>query len=158
MNIEINNRQRRFRVPAQPLTQLARWTMDRVQARNRAIAWQTLSVALVDDAGIAAVHGDYLGSAKPTDVISFAYPPAPGEDEGHTGEVVVNVQRAVEAGARYQGSGYELALYLAHGCHHLSGADDDTPERRRRMRQTEQRWLRQPAARQWIEQLVIEPV
>jgi ssRNA-specific RNase YbeY (16S rRNA maturation enzyme) len=35
----------------------------------------------------------------------------------------------------------ELALYIAHGFDHLSGADDDTPARRAAMRRTEMRWL-----------------
>ena len=39
----------------------------------------------------------------------------------------------------------ELALYLAHGCDHLTGADDATPAGRARMRRRELGWLRELA-------------
>jgi ssRNA-specific RNase YbeY (16S rRNA maturation enzyme) len=66
------------------------------------------------------------------------------------GEIVVNVERAAEAGPghwpRTRGDrsaiARELALYIAHGCDHLCGADDASRVDRLRMRRRELRWLR----------------
>jgi rRNA maturation RNase YbeY len=81
-----------------------------------------------------------------TDVFSFRYPALPGEEPGVSGEVVVNVEEACRQGARRSRSSpqRELALYIAHGFHHLAGADDNTPARRRAMIRTE--WRRVAAA------------
>jgi len=46
---------------------------------------------------------------------------------------------------RAGGPDRELALYLAHGCDHLAGADDATPRQRAAMRRRELRWLRAAA-------------
>jgi ssRNA-specific RNase YbeY (16S rRNA maturation enzyme) len=47
----------------------------------------------------------------------------------------------VREGPQHDGADAELALYIAHGFDHLSGADDNTPARRAAMRRTEMRWL-----------------
>ncbi|MFN2168991.1 MAG: rRNA maturation RNase YbeY [Anaerolineae bacterium] len=115
---------------------------------ERARTWGEVGIVVMADEGIRRVNHSFLGHNRPTDVISFAYPPLPGAD-AWSGEVVVNVQRAVEAGRYWQARragwspAHELALYVAHGCHHLSGADDATPVERRRMRAKELRWLRE---------------
>jgi len=103
-----------------------------------------VSAVLLDDAGIAAVNRDFLGRREPTDVISFRYEPLPGEADRCEGEVLVNVQRAIEEGPRAGrgGASRELALYVAHGCDHLAGSGDETAAARARMRRRERRWLR----------------
>ena len=50
-------------------------------------------------------------------------------DEAFSGDIIINLEQAVEEGFKRQGAEYELALYLAHGIDHLSGATDDTPEK-----------------------------
>ncbi len=95
---------------------------------------------LTDDAGMTAYNRACFSRNGPTDVISLAYKPLPGESAG-SAEILVNVERAVRLGPRYGGADRELALYIAHGCHHLAGAKDDTPARRRRMRRAETRRL-----------------
>jgi rRNA maturation RNase YbeY len=90
------------------------------------------------------LNDDYFKKARPTDVISFAYDPVPGEQR-RSGEVIVNVQRAHQEGRRREGVDEELGLYIAHGCHHLAGARDDTPRLRARMLRREKRWLRAAA-------------
>lgn len=128
--------------------------MERVQELDPANSWEGLSLALTDHAGMAEVHARYLGSAKKTDVMSFAYPPTPCVAEGYTGDVIVNVQLAMEEGDRHEGEAWELALYIAHGCHHLTGADDATPLQRRQMRAVETGWLTQAAAVGLIEPIL----
>lgn len=115
--------------------------MERVERLNTDRSWGEISIALLDDEGIRAVNAAHLDRPLPTDVISFAYPPDALESHWR-GEIVINVQRAIEEGALREGEAKEVALYIAHGCDHLSGADDATDEERRRMRRRELRWLR----------------
>ena len=100
---------------------------------------------LLDDDASAAVNAAILGHAGPTDVITQQYAPVPGEPPGLLGEIFLNADQAVRAAPRRVGwtPDRELALYLAHGFDHLSGADDATPRERARMRRRELAWLRQ---------------
>lgn len=116
--------------------------MKKVDRLNPERDYETLSVAILDDMGIQQVNAVHLDRPKPTDVITFAYAPE-FEHENWEGEVVVNIERALQEGPRHGGGVKEFALYLAHGCDHLSGADDATPAQRKRMRDRELRWLRQ---------------
>ena len=103
-----------------------------------------LSIILMDDAAIAQVNQALLNHAGPTDVITVRYDAIPGAAEaGDSGELYVNVERAVQLGRRGWPAGRELALYLAHGCDHLTGEDDATPAGYSRMRRRELRWLRE---------------
>ncbi len=98
-----------------------------------------LSVAFVDDATLAELHGRFLGDPSPTDVLSFPL----GDDGGPWGEVVVSVDCALRVAAeRGETVARELALYLVHGTLHLCGFDDGTDPERARMRAAEQCVLR----------------
>lgn len=105
-----------------------------------------------NNAGIKALNRRYLGDVGATDVLSFCYDPMPGDYGLHVGEIVVNVERAIEetkisAGGRNTWTASdELALYIAHGCDHLSGEDDASPRQRTRMRRRELRWLKDAKA------------
>ncbi len=129
--------------------------MGHVQRLNERRVWGELSIVLADDEGMRSINRAHRGHNIVTDVISFTYPPAPG-DSAYAGEVVVNVEQAVREGPRHGGAQSELALYIAHGCHHLTGATDDTPLRRRRMRKTEQSWLRRAAEQEPFDNLMQE--
>lgn len=95
---------------------------------------------LLDDDGIACLNQRYFQKDEATDVISFAYTHSPGaEDE--TAEIFINIQRCFDVGGRFDGVDRELALYIAHGCDHITGGRDDAPADRRRMRRRERRWL-----------------
>lgn len=111
-----------------------------LEAADPDTVWKEVSLLLTDDAGITQYNREFFGKDGPTDVISFRGEPVPGED-GTTGDLIVNVERAVQEGPRHDGIDAELALYIAHGFDHLSGADDNTPARRAAMRRTEMRWL-----------------
>jgi len=104
-------------------------------------AWNEVCVVLTDDEGITAPNREYFKKDRPTDVISFRYDPIPGEDDGFSGDLIINVDRAIQAGPEQNGVDYELALYIAHGFDHLSGAEDDTPEKKEAMLATETAWL-----------------
>ncbi len=103
---------------------------------------------------MTAVNEAVFGRRQSTDVVSVAYAPVPGAGDWR-GEVIVNAQRALQVGPRHGGVAHELALYLAHGLDHLSGADDGTAAERQRMRRRELRWLREE--RGWpLSGLVVE--
>jgi probable rRNA maturation factor len=102
--------------------------------------WDEVTVVLTGHEEITQANREFFGKNRPTDVISFRCEAVPGE-AGATGDLLVNVDCAVETGAEHNGADYELALYIAHGFNHLSGADDDTPQRRAAMRRTETRRL-----------------
>jgi len=141
--------------PIQPkkLQKLADWLGEKLAAKTAPEPWGEISVILVDDDGITQTNREYFGKNRPTDVISFRYDPVPGEDAVLGGDLLVNVDRAVLEGTTRGSIDRELALYIAHGFNHLSGADDDTPEKRRKMRATETAWLRKAAEKNLLEAL-----
>jgi len=137
MKILVSNQQRGSRVSAARLRQLTAWLAQRVGLR-----FSSLEVLLTDDAGIVTTNRAVFGRDYVTDVISLSYPPLPGESGG-AGELIINVALAGREGARRAGGPeHELALYLAHGCDHLAGANDATLRQRAAMRRRELRWLR----------------
>jgi len=130
--------------------------MQQVEEQFPERKFAALSVILTDHEGMVPVHEATFGWAGTTDVVSLAYDPVPPEKHERSGEIVVNVQQAWEERRRDSASG-ELALYIAHGCDHLAGADDDTEERRRAMRKREREWLRSAGAEGLLDDLVGEP-
>lgn len=112
--------------------------------RGSCCRWEDVVLVLMDDPGIQRVNRLHLGHDYTTDVITYAYTSVPGASLAClSGEIYVNLVMAQEVGSRFKGCDHELALYMAHGCDHLSGAEDGTPSLRRRMRRRELRWLAQ---------------
>lgn len=79
-------------------------------------------------------------------MISFSYRPQPGGRGAGSGEVVVNAERAWQLGRDARRASAELALYIAHGLNHLTGASDHTARLRARMRRQELGWLKKAEA------------
>lgn len=140
MRVRIVNNQNRLKPNLRALTALAGFFMARAARLNTQRLWREVVVVLTDHDGIAAYNQQCFGRNEETDVISLLYEPVPGQ-EGNGGEIIVNVERALELGPRFGGWERELALYVAHGCDHLSGACDDDSEGRARMRRRERRWI-----------------
>ncbi len=122
-------------------------TLERVRAAAAAAleaegrAQAQLSVTLVDDTRMAALHLRYLQQAGPTDVLAF---PLAEEDDCDPllGEVVVSVDTADrEAKARGLASEEELLRYVIHGTLHLLGYDDHQEEERARMHRRQETLL-----------------
>jgi len=99
-----------------------------------------ICIRLLDDAGIAELHGRWLGVPAPTDVITFDL--ADAADHGLQGDIAISVETARRA-AREAGwdTLHELAYYAVHGLLHLDGEDDHTVADRRRMRARERKVL-----------------
>ncbi|MBU4211971.1 MAG: rRNA maturation RNase YbeY [Verrucomicrobia bacterium] len=152
MKIFVHNRQTSRRPNARKLATLARFFMLQAGLPTIALAqaghlksecpWAEVSLVLTDDAGIAPVNRTFLDHARATDVITFTLSPMPGGGAGTCGEIHLNVERALEEGARRGNATDELALYLAHGCDHLTGANDRTVMEQRRMRRRELLWIK----------------
>ncbi len=108
-----------------------------------------------DDSGIRQVNQQLLDRAETTDVICHGYDPIPGE-KNRTAEIVVNVEKAVLEASRNIKieESWEIALYLAHACNHLSGRDDKTPAQRKSMRRRESSWLREAGSRKLLAGLI----
>ena len=146
MITSIQNQQKKHPIQPLKIKALAEYLAKKLQVATAPEPWNEVCLVLVDDEGITQTNCEYFGKNRPTDVISFRYDPIPGEDEGWSGDLVINVDRAVHAGPEHNGIDYELALYIAHGFDHLSGAEDDTDEKREAMRATETEWLLQAGA------------
>ena len=100
-----------------------------------------LTLLLTDDRAMPGYKAACFGRREQTDVVAQAYEGIPGVVPA-SAEIVVNAERARQEGeGREGGAARELALYIAHGLDHLAGHTDDTPARRRAMRQRELRWL-----------------
>lgn len=142
MNITVLNHQRRFSVVPKAIKALAKQLCSLAQRRTPGEPWQEVTIHLLDDKGIEPVNQAIMQHEGPTDVITQRYAAFPGEPEGVLGELFINVQRACTI-PRAKGwtKQQELALYLAHGFDHLTGADDATPKERAAMRRRERRWL-----------------
>ena len=87
-----------------------------------------ISVAVVDDATIARLHGKFLSDPQPTDVLSFLLERSAQTLEG---EIVLSADAARANATRYQWTAAEeLLLYAIHGALHLVGCDNATPRKR----------------------------
>ena len=142
MKTSILNQQKKYPLNLKKLQQLTDWLGGRLEEATTPASWDEVCVVLTDDDGILRTNREYFGRNRPTDVISFRYEAVPGEAPAWSGDLIVNVERAVQVGPEHGGPDRELALYIAHGFNHLTGADDDTDARRKRMRATENAWLR----------------
>ena len=135
IQIAIANKQRHLKIDRRLIRRAIRQIL-----KDHGITEALLSVAVVDDATIAGLHGRYLGDPEPTDVLSFLLEQSPGTLEG---EVIVSAQTAAAVARRYHSSPeVELLRYVIHGTLHLLGYADATKADRLRMRARERHYLR----------------
>jgi probable rRNA maturation factor len=130
--VEVVNRQQAMPLDRAWLERVVRRAVAAIGAEAAAI-----TVVVVDDKRIAALHDEWLGIPGATDVLTFDLAPEPGH--GLAGDIVVSGETARRL-ARELGwqARHELAYYVVHGLLHLAGEDDGTPGERRRMRRREQ--------------------
>lgn len=101
-----------------------------------------LSIALVDDAAIAALNQRHRGRLRATDVLAFSLlEGAHVEKRGALlGDVVIGLETAArQARARRRTLDDEVARLLVHGALHLIGYDHARPAQARVMRAQERR-------------------
>lgn len=128
MRISINNQQD-IPINAKEIRDLVRYTLQKEGIKKANVE---ISLLFVDNKGIKELNKQYLGRARPTDVISFRMWEGPFYKlhPEILGDVVINVQMARKARGFFR---RELALYIVHGLLHLIGYIDDTKENARRM-------------------------
>ena len=155
MKILISNRQNACKLDTSRIRKLALLLMSHLRRLTGNKAWAEISLVFVNDTLIRRINKSYFRDPGVTDVISFRYTPLPGQGSAWSGEVIVNVEQALRArpGSRREQS-RELALYLAHGCDHLSGATDAARAGYMRMRRRELRWLRQRPSSGYADNLI----
>jgi probable rRNA maturation factor len=122
------------------VTYLKRWLPKAVGLVPKAPA--QISIALVGDRKIAALHQKFMNLPGPTDVITFELE-HDARGRVTAGEVVVCVSYAQrESKRRGVKVENELLLYALHGVLHLSGYDDCNPQEYVRIHKEEDRILR----------------
>jgi probable rRNA maturation factor len=100
-----------------------------------------ISIAIVSDEKMHELNRQYLNHDFPTDVLSFLL------DHNSTskhleGQIIANSDFAGRAARQYDWTtDDELLLYVIHGCLHLIGHDDATPNAKQAMRAAEAKYL-----------------
>ena len=134
MHVEIDNRQDKLKIQPRMLRDFA------TQFASLAkVDLGETTLIIVDDEGCAPINKAAVGHKGATDVITLFYPAIPGDETGSSAEIIVNAECALKQ--RPEDPVRELAFYIAHAFNHLSGRDDDTPEKRTAMHRRERRWL-----------------
>lgn len=144
MNLQISNLQKKRTLNLPAVRRLATLLFIRAMRLAPTMNWSSVTLVLTDDTGIAGYKEAAFGYREITDVVTLVYEPSPA-DPDFEGEVFVNVERAFSRPCRRNWSpARELALYIAHGFDHLTGADDQTTDERLRMRRRELQWISRP--------------
>lgn len=103
-----------------------------------------------------ALNRSFTGRDELTDVLAFDLrgTPAVPEPAAIAAEIYVCLDVAVDAARRFGTDvNYEIMLYIAHGCLHLSGKDDHDAAARADMRRAERRIMTKLARALPLEQL-----
>ena len=125
--IEVRNVQRTIRVSTDRLQRFANtacalvWKHKRPRAEIASVP--EVTVLIVSDRRMAALHKEFCGLAAPTDVLTFQH-----------GEIVISAETAVRQARMFHSNLVcEIQLYLLHGLLHLAGFDDLATKQRRQM-------------------------
>jgi probable rRNA maturation factor len=117
--------------------QAAYGALNRRSRSRGSLPLRDLSIVLVGNRRMSALHQQFMGIAGPTDVLTF---PMETDVRGRviSGEVIVCVPQALrQARAHTIPPRLELLLYALHGLLHLLGYDDRTDSAFRMMHRTE---------------------
>ena len=134
-SIEVRNLQRTVRISTRGLQRFAdvastlAWKQKRPGAEIASVA--AISVLIVSDRRMAALHKEFCGLAGPTDVLTFQH-----------GEMVISAETAARQARIFHTSlATEVQLYLLHGLLHLAGFDDVTTQQQKRMQRLQNKLL-----------------
>jgi len=113
----------------------------RLVLQDAGIRSAEISIGVVTDARMHELNRQYLQHDYPTDVLSFVLE-SDADSKSLDGEIIVSSEYAAREAARYGWTADdELLLYVIHGCLHLVGHHDTTPEGKQAMREAEARHL-----------------
>ena len=102
----------------------------------------TISIILTNDKKLLQLKNQYFQQDVLTDVITFNL-----EEDGDPidGEIYISLNQVSENSREFkQETGRELKRVIIHGCLHLLGYDDQTPEGKKTMTRMEDHYLSQP--------------
>ena len=102
----------------------------------------TISIILTNDKKLLQLKNKYFQQDVLTDVVTFNL-----EEDGDPidGEIYISLNRVSENAREFkQDTGRELKRVIIHGCLHLLGYDDQTPEGKKTMTRMEDHYLSQP--------------
>lgn len=117
-----------------------RWLSERASLALKPLGCTgEVRVRLLDDAGMAAAHGRWLGIPETTDVLTFDL--AEGQGGLDVDLLLCADEARRQAGARGLSVERELLLYLIHGVLHCLGHDDHDEVGAARMHAEEDRLL-----------------
>ena len=148
MPVYVNNLQEKV-----PVTNKLLEAMDMVAATSLKVEGREddpeVTIAFVDDMYIKELNYKFRHKADATDVLSFPMeeageeePVINGESENILGDIVISMEMAQRQAEEY---GHdllrEIAFLATHGMFHLLGYDHDNEDRRRIMREREEKVL-----------------
>jgi probable rRNA maturation factor len=140
VSITVRNAQRGSRIDRQGLEHFCARALEAVRRlpRKSEDVLRTLrevTIVLVSDRRMTALHQEFLNMPGATDVITF-----------QDGDIFVSVETAKRNAQRFQTSlRDEIRLYVVHGLLHLQGFDDTMPAKARAMNSMQRRILRDVA-------------
>ena len=131
MNIEVTNRQRKYRIDRQSIKKNADYILSLCRAGDA-----ELSILIVNNRAMRTLNRRYRGIDKPTDVLSFLPSPAPftyrggGAGDGKPlrflGDIVISMEKIhAQAAERGHSPDKEFKILLIHGILHLLGYDHE---------------------------------
>jgi probable rRNA maturation factor len=114
----------------------------RLILQDAGIKTAEISIAIVTDARMQELNRTYLQHNYPTDVLSFLLEHNP-QEKSLEGQIIASSDYAAREAPRYKWTtDDELLLYIIHGCLHLVGHDDTTPDAKQTMRAAEATYLK----------------
>jgi probable rRNA maturation factor len=135
--IVLRNAQRKVRVDVRELGQFAQRALHLCLAvapasgESGLALLEEVSIALISDERIAALHKQFMNIDGPTDVLTCQH-----------GEIFVSVETAEHNAGQFRTTAeQEIRLYIVHGLLHLHGFDDTAPDKARRMESMQERIL-----------------
>jgi len=134
--IKVRNLQRIVPIDAAALENFARKALRLcLELRKTAVTdlmkLREISVLIVSDRRMSALHRQFLHKSGPTDVITFSH-----------GEIFISAETARRHARQFRNTlPRELQLYVAHGLLHLHGFDDRTKVAARKMERAQRRIL-----------------
>ena len=127
VEIEISNNQEEIEIGLELIQSLTAWATQVCEMLG--IEDKTISVVIIDKAGIKELNQHYRHKDQPTDVLSFPLS-APDSPEPILGEIIIAAAVAAEQAQTYNNDlQREMSFLLLHGLLHLAGYDHDEEHR-----------------------------
>lgn len=110
--------------------------MVRAVAKRIGIGNALISIAFVSSGEIKRLNRIYRNRNKPTDVLSFGFSPASGDEKRfkNTGELIISrFEAKINAKKKGIAVSDEVRLLIVHGVLHLAGYDHETKKEEKQM-------------------------